>query len=263
MEQVVALAALIIALFGIMLPQTGWSVPKWLARTMVLGSLIVLLILAIATIAPHREQLLAPLTAIKTLLESSHAQSTLWQANLLVVALIALTLFVVRPLDKRLSRIERLLHRYVLPRHLTTEQKTKITEALREVTPREIILQSASRSSEVDLYKDDFRKAFTDAGWAIKPGQVDEYWEGIRIVGKCPPHDRESVNATVKAIANAFASAGIQHDHTSGGGSATTETTITITIGERRKGDSDERDIQRLEEEMALLESDKRRLGAS
>jgi hypothetical protein len=177
--------------------------------------------------------------------------------SILLIVMIVMVVFQIRPLYRHVEEIQKALERYVLPRHLTAEQISKIADFLSKHSPQKVKIQQPLHDEEASSYRCDFQNAITRGGWQLAGIDTSEnIQEGVTIDIQQPmpdpqnPPDKKSPNPS-EVLQQAFRHAKVRISGSSGGhGRNTQETTLTLRIGKRRMDDGELRarqeDLERL-----------------
>jgi hypothetical protein len=151
------------------------------------------------------------------------------------------------------SEVLSALRRYVLPRHLSDEQKAAITGYVSKFPPVKNVKIQVQKEAGIDrpmsepsIYANDIREALTAGGWELTPiTWGDNPWEGLSWQFMQPTESqRGTYNAQNprpdQTLANAFKGAKVSVGGSGGGSSQEIkEDTLTIFIGRRRMDDGD------------------------
>lgn len=132
------------------------------------------------------------------------------------------------------------IHRTLMPRHLTRMQQSAMVSFLRQFEPFRVSLRVQSGDSEADGYRADFHQTFMKAGWTVSVDPSSDVQEGLRInftqtmSDSQRPHDVKNPKPD-SILYMALGTAGIRVDG-SGGGSGVniTESVLRIEIGRHR-----------------------------
>lgn len=135
--------------------------------------------------------------------------------------------------------------RYSLPRSLTEDQKVAISSYLAATPPKAIIMKVLKNDAEAGGYRADLQQAIEKGGWGVtRIDYVDDIPQGLALSysAPMPQTTTDKFGRTVMKespddpLAKALDSAGVAISQRGGGGGvATTETTITLSIGGRRR----------------------------
>ncbi|MBZ9860729.1 hypothetical protein [Mesorhizobium sp. CA12] len=236
------LLGLVLAFIPIAQPVSGWNLPRWLARVMILGSIGLLGLSAIRSAWPYVGMLATPWQAVLAVANADLTRQIALQGSVFMVGLIAATLLLVRPLRNEMTGMRKAMDRYVMPRHLSQEQQTKIADLLSAHPPQEVILVQPHRCEEASSYRSDFHTALTKGGWKIKTVEIsDDIGEGVTLHSRAPiVTGGDSDDKPLQILGDALRSAGVAITGTgSGRGQRDTEYLLYLKIGRRRMDDND------------------------
>ncbi len=153
------------------------------------------------------------------------------------------------------SQIEVLsaLRRYVLPRHLSEEQKAAITGHVSKFPPVKNVKIQVQKEPGIDrpmsepaIYANEIKEALTAGGWELAPiTWGDNPWEGVAWQFMQPTESQRGTRNVQnprpdQTLANALKIAKISVGSSGGGSSPEIkEDTLTIYVGRRRMDDGD------------------------
>lgn len=150
--------------------------------------------------------------------------------------------------QQRITHLEAQMERYVLPRHLTQNQKDSIAEYLRNsgIEPQTVEMRIITRNEEASSYRADLQQALEKAGWPVSNFIYDETVQeglGINTLEPYPNPQQQTIFDRVKnkktptqILTDAFKNAGVILHRGSGGGSREISApVITIEVGSRRR----------------------------
>ena len=142
--------------------------------------------------------------------------------------------------------IQKRMARYVLPRTLTPEAKGIISDYLSKFDPQPVVMKLVPRDEEAGSYRADLQQALEKGGWPVASILYDDsVQEGLGINVTTPmqqpaqqnPFDRlKPKKGPGDILREAFEKAGVIVSSSGGGsGVGIKETTVTISIGHRRR----------------------------
>jgi len=233
---------LLLAFIPIVQPMTGWALPRPLARAMFFGAFALIFISLGRSAWPYLGMLSTPWQALLALLNAEQARQILTLGSVLMVALIAATLLLVRPLQSEIVEMRKAMERYVMPRHLSQEQQTKIADFLSSKPPQEVVLVQPNHYEEAGSYRADFHQALTKGGWKIKTVEISEdVGEGLSIHSRGPAiPGGEDGDKPLETLRDALSTAGVTINGTgTGRGVNEKEYRLYLKIGRRRMDDGD------------------------
>lgn len=260
------LSGLGLALLTIVLPMTEWKPPLWMSRALFAVAVAMCLFPLVLGAWSIGAKLSAPLNFASEVLTWPATRSVLAQLTVLFVVLIFVEWFQVRPFHRRIQYMEWYIGRYVLPRHLTDEQKTAISEYLSNHKPQSVKLRQPRNNEEASSYMADFQNALTVGGWTIQDIEiVDGLQEGIGINYVQPLSEAQQRSDPGHPMANvllleALKAANIQCNYSGGAsGVGITERSLALSIGPRRMDDGDEVALQDQIDQIHKLVNERKR----
>jgi hypothetical protein len=143
--------------------------------------------------------------------------------------------------EQSIIPIQLAMERFVLPRELTPDHIRIIASHLRKHPPFVARIFSNLHDSEANSFAQDLRMALVEGGWTISHMEYEAIThEGWYWVYEMTPADSEKAGKSKVfrpdlVLLEAFKLVGIPTDSSSGGGSGTEHTTLTIRVGPRRR----------------------------
>jgi hypothetical protein len=129
--------------------------------------------------------------------------------------------------------------RYLVPRHLTLEQSSKITAYLLKHSPQQFTFNVIKNDREADEYRAEMDITLENGGWKMTGiNFVDDALEGISIQSKVPLVSSRDRNRPFNGqiLEKALKQGQIQID-ASGSTSSDRDAPVLIIIGHRRRDD--------------------------